>query len=191
MLVTAGAMQWTSSNSPIHPPDSSGIHPRSAWAKSSNVDTMARMWSVDRITIHHEGSVPFESNDRRAVARRIEGIRRHHRQELGWADIGYHYVLDRLGEVWEARSLEHQGAHAGTLALNEGNLGVVILGNYNDQPLNSSQKEGLEDALETWMNRFGVEVDDVQLHGDLKQTDCPGTAVRDWFVDWQTRYEAD
>jgi hypothetical protein len=42
-------------------------------------------------------------------------------------DIGYHYIVDRSGAIWQGRRIRYQGAHARGSA-NNGNIGIVLLG---------------------------------------------------------------
>lgn len=55
-------------------------------------------------------------------------------KENGWGDIGYHYIIPKnptsQGEIFEARSLEYQGAHGGSLTGNYHTIGVVLVGNF-------------------------------------------------------------
>src|SRR5205085_1881586 len=58
-----------------------------------------------------------------------------------WADIAYHFVVDRAGRVWQARPLAYQGAHV--KGHNPHNLGIVLLGNFNTQSPAAAQLTAL------------------------------------------------
>ncbi len=64
------------------------------------------------IVVHHSSFIEPPGPD---------GIRRYHREVSGYADIGYHFVIDAEGKVLEGRSLLYMGAHAGeSLEANRG-----------------------------------------------------------------------
>ena len=49
-------------------------------------------------------------------------------QQRGFADIGYNYVIDEVGQVYEGRDLGARGAHTG--GHNTGTIGIVLLGSF-------------------------------------------------------------
>jgi hypothetical protein len=55
-------------------------------------------------------------------------IQRLHMGERGFADIGYHFVIDGRGRVYEGRRVNVRGVHTG--GHNTGAVGVVLLGNF-------------------------------------------------------------
>jgi hypothetical protein len=64
----------------------------------------------------------------------IYNIYLYHRYTNGWNDIGYNFVIDAFGRIWEARDggidLPVIGAQAG--GYNEESTGVAMLGTYSD-----------------------------------------------------------
>lgn len=90
----------------------------------------------------------------------------------GWADIGYHYVVDPAGRVWEARPIQLQGAHV--KYNNEGNLGVMVMGNFEEQYPTSAASASLDDFVAELMRRHGVGVGRVYTHREIRPTACPG-----------------
>ena len=86
---------------------------RSRWRARPRRGNILRMRNVSRITVHHAAGKPNWTISERDVADSIRKIQRYHQTENGWADIGYHYVIDRAGRVWQGREIKWQGAHAG------------------------------------------------------------------------------
>lgn len=158
-----------------------GIMSRSQWTRNGVArprDTNP-MNGITRITVHHDAIVSTDLRTAMDVSRRIESIRRSHVQR-GWADIGYHYVVDPHGRVWEARSTSLQGAHVEDN--NEHNLGVVVLGNFNVHAPTSAATNSLDRFVASQMQRYGVRIGRVYTHQELRPTACPGTNLQRFMV---------
>ena len=83
------------------------------------------MNGVGRITIHHDAIESTGISSPEDSIKRLNAVRDGHLRR-GMIDIGYHYVIDPAGRVWEARPLQYQGGHVHNQ--NEHNLGIVMLG---------------------------------------------------------------
>lgn len=116
---------------------------------------------------------PFTATDFSSCASRIELIRNGHRGK-GWADIGYHFVVDRSGRVWEGRDLRYQGAHVKNQ--NEGNLGILCVGNFDQQTPSMAQLAALDRHLRVCMLKYKVKSKQVLSHREWAsaRTACPG-----------------
>ena len=156
-----------------------GAISRASWAKGNPIPrNMDKMLPVKYITVHHDGMSPFTNTSKSAAASRLETIRRSHLRRDGgrWGDIGYHFAIDPSGRLWEARPLAWQGAHV--RARNEGNVGVVVLGNYERQAVNPTQQEAVLSTLQMLMSRFHVPVRRVLTHQEWAATACPGRSLQ-------------
>jgi hypothetical protein len=135
------------------------VQHRTLWCRGEcDPSIMNPMKPVYRITVHHDGMRPFLATDQTSAMARIEMIRSGHRQK-GWGDIGYHFVVDRGGRVWEGREIKWQGAHV--KEQNEGNIGICCLGNFDEQ-------------------KYRVPVRMVKTHQEMPSahTACPGRALQ-------------
>ncbi len=132
---------------------------------------MARMQPITRITLHHDGMNPFTATNEREAAARLELIRRAHRGR-NFGDIGYHYLVDPAGRIWEGRQLTWQGAHVARQNL--GNLGICCLGNFEEQSPTDAQLRAVEAFTISQMHRFNVPVNRIYTHRELAPTACPG-----------------
>ncbi|MCH7791717.1 MAG: N-acetylmuramoyl-L-alanine amidase [Planctomycetes bacterium] len=160
------------------------VIPRHTWTAADTIAARANpMVRVRRITVHHDGMPPVSLRSRRDVMRRLEIIRRSHVNARGWADIGYHFVVDPLGNVWEARPLIYQGAHVKDQ--NQRNMGIMLLGNFDEQSPTRRALAALDSFLIAQMTRFAVPVAEVVTHQELAPTACPGRSLQQHMV--QTR----
>ena len=153
------------------------VLPRSAWAQGQPIATrMNPMSPIRFITVHHDGMDPFFATDRATVAAHLEQIRQLHRRK-GWGDIGYHFAVDRAGRVWEGRPLDWQGAHVKDH--NPGNIGVVVLGNFEQQQPTAAQLDGVRLHLSTLMRVYKVPLNRVHTHREWgAPTACPGNTLQ-------------
>jgi hypothetical protein len=156
-----------------------GAISRSTWAMGQPIPkNMNPMKPARYITIHHDGMTSFTSTSKSEAAERLETIRKAHLRRVDgrWGDIGYHYAIDPAGRLWEGRSLKWQGAHV--KSWNEGNIGVVVLGNYEKQSLNRAQSARIEATLKILMKKHSVPVSRVLTHKEWAPTACPGKSLQ-------------
>lgn len=153
-----------------------GVIPRTSWASRGPIVSRAdRMGSINRITVHHDGMNAFTSRRQADAMARIEAIRNAH-VNMNWADIGYHYIIDPAGRVYEGRPLGLQGAHVRDN--NERNLGIMVLGNYMDQRPTSDSVRALEEFIAQAMRTHRVSASRVYTHREFAPTACPGDSLQ-------------
>lgn len=154
----------------------SGLIKRASWSKGDPVpQLMDKMLPINKITVHHDGMSSFTSTAQRDAASRIESIRRAHRNQ-DWGDIGYHFLIDPSGRVWEGRPLVWQGAHVKDN--NEGNIGICMLGNYERQSLTDRQAYALDHFLAATMSQYRIARNRVYTHREFRPTACPGRSLQ-------------
>ncbi len=161
-----------------------GVLPRENWARGNPITTKVnRMTTPHHITIHHDGMNPFHATNARQVAAQIERIRSMHVGSRGWGDIGYHYVVDRSGRAWAARPIKYQGAHVEFQ--NPGNIGVLCLGNFEEQNPSRQQLSGLHVLLVALSNRYRVPERNILTHREWStaSTLCPGRNLQNRIDD--------
>jgi hypothetical protein len=149
--------------------------PRFLWAKGPpNQADLNPMLPVTAITVHHDGLEPvIYATDTISMTARIEHYRVGHRGK-GWADIGYHLVIDRAGTLWQGRAIRWQGAHVKNR--NEGNIGVLVMGNFERQQPTTAQMRTLQKTLVDLMRTYQVPKSRVYTHREWPDADtlCPG-----------------
>ena len=157
--------------------------PRTAWTSfRPNPAGMERMLPPKYITIHHDGlDRPFTSSSKLEARARLQLILNGHRGRPGnpFSDIGYHYIVDRGGNVWQGRDVTRwQGAHV--RSNNEHNIGVMCLGNFVVQKPSSDQVEGLNRVVATLRASYRIPASNVRTHREWKgaHTACPGDGLQ-------------
>ena len=155
--------------------------PRAAWAAAGdvpNIKDMDPMLPPKYITIHHDGMTPFWGVTDLDARLRLEWIRNGHRGK-GWSDIGYHYIVDRSGVVWQGRDVtKWQGAHVKNR--NENNIGVMCMGNFMLQRPSAAQVAGLNRTVAQLQRVYRIAPANVKTHKEWEgaQTLCPGTNLQ-------------
>jgi N-acetylmuramoyl-L-alanine amidase/FlgD Ig-like domain len=149
--------------------------------------------------VHHTaGSNRYSAAQSAAIVR---GIQRYHVLGNGWDDIGYSFLIDKYGRVFEGRGggIDRNviGAHAG--GFNTGSVGVAIIGNYDSATISSAARSalqrllawrldvghvnprGLVDTISGGSSRWpvgrSVRLRAVSGHRDTSYTSCPGSRI--------------
>ena len=164
--------------------------PRASWGAKNLLPNHDRMSRPFRITVHHTAE-PANTHGIDAGKREMRDLQRMHQQGNGWADLGYHFLIDQAGRIYEGRPISAQGAHAGNSDLNRGNIGICLIGNFVSQPERgseyalaqaptSAQLQKLDALVDGLQARYGIADNQVWAHSHLKETACPGPAMLDW-----------
>ncbi len=163
------------------PIGSAHVISRSHWTRFGPVSSRINsMNGINRITVHHEGWTTVWFEDETSTAARLELIRKVHVRDRKWGDIGYHFIIDRAGRVWEGRNLNHQGAHV--RGNNEHNIGVMLLGNFDKQRPTDPQIASLISTLKSLMHKYHVTTSRVFTHQEITPTACPGSTLQPKMV---------
>ena len=158
------------------------IRPKAWWdAGKPNMAKITYMGKITRMTIHHEGTETANNEmSLDGVVRRLRITRKVHMNAFGWGDIGYHFCIDRAGRIWEARSMRFRGAHAGNAETNQGNIGIELMGNFEKQKVNDTQKRSLRWLIKKLMSDYKIRVSEIYTHREIRKkyrmgmTICPG-----------------
>lgn len=165
------------------------IESRQSWGARSirPSGSPALMTKIQRITVHHSVTPPRPPMTRQAAIRGLRSIQKSHQDGRGWADLGYHYLIDGEGRIWEGRARKWQGAHAGNEHLNRGNLGICLMGNFELYQPTAAQLRALKSLLNWGCDKWQIPKRRVQGHhdvrvaGGLSGTLCPGTKLNTWL----------
>jgi len=177
------------------------IIPRLSWGADESIRRHAPVYAPKLVVafVHHTAGA--NNYTRAESAAIVRGIEIYHVEGNGWWDIGYNFLVDKYGQVFEGRfggvDRNVRGAH--TLGFNSGSVGVAVIGDYGSSRISRSAARSLEqllawrldvahvDPLSTLTYRSGgnsrfpagtpVLLRAISGHRDAYFTDCPGNAL--------------
>lgn len=124
-------------------------------------------------TLHHtQGHYPKTFDASLAEVRFIQD---YHQNAKNWNDIGYHFLIDPQGNIFEGRPINVVGAHV--LNRNSGNVGISILGNYHPPSKDvfaPKTQESFVTVARYVKDTYAVQISSFFAHRDIGKTDCPG-----------------
>ena len=157
------------------------IATRGQWGAAPFRGTPAYASRIVRAVIHH--TVNGNGYSQGQVPGMIRGIQSYHQNANGWSDIGYNFVVDRFGTIWEGRGggITNRviGAHAA--GANTGSVGAAVLGDFTS----AAPPEVVINRLQTLVG-WKLALDGVQpqagnvlghRQAGTTPTACPGQAL--------------
>jgi hypothetical protein len=161
---------------------------RAQWGANESLRRGSPSYSTPRYTvIHHTaGSNTYTREQSAAVVR---GIYSYHTQTQQWADIGYNFLVDRFGTVYEGRfggvDRGVVGAHAS--GFNTGSIGVASMGDHDTVDISDAafgsiaqvvawkyQLHGIDPGTTRTVTANGRTLATTTAHRDVGSTACPG-----------------
>ncbi len=101
---------------------------RECWCPSCPIDTSPEYTEPTHLIVHHSAG-NNESSDYAIVVQYIWDL---HVNTNGWDDIGYNWLIDPNGRLYEGRPDGYQGAHFS--CINEHTVGICVIGDYTAIP---------------------------------------------------------
>ncbi len=153
-------------------PDTLNVIKRAQWKaappKEPYVEHIPRA-----ITIHHTSGKLTKTLDESISE--IQFIQDYHQNAKGWNDIGYHFLVDPMGNIFEGRPLKVVGAHV--YLKNTNNIGISLMGNYHPSKNDIPSPEALKaiSFIASYVtDTYSVQKSSFYAHRDIGATDCPG-----------------
>lgn len=164
------------------------IYSRAQWGADERLRDKGslRYFEVHAGFVHH--TVNANSYSRAQVPGILRSIYAYHTQSRGWSDIGYNYLVDRFGRIWEGRygGIDRPVVGAHTLNYNDYSFAMSAIGNYDiKQPTDAMVNA--YGALFAWkLSLHGVSASSkrqqvgkrsfaaINGHRDAASTACPG-----------------
>ena len=175
---------------------------RAEWGANASYMTWDPEYaSAGHVVVHHTAGTNNYSAEQSASI--VRGIYYYHAVTLDWGDIGYNFLIDKFGTVFEGRSGSlaapggrmSVGAHA--RGVNTGTMGLSMMGDYSSVSPSEAQlssvgkmagwflrRAGISDAngwagLHVWTTEryqagSTVSMPRILAHRDVGYTSCPG-----------------
>jgi hypothetical protein len=180
-LASSGSASATSNTSTSGAATSSVVPqpvvvPRSGWGadESLRFDSSGKevwppqFYPVQKLIVHHTAT---QNNDPNPAAT-IRSIYYYHAITQGWGDIGYNFLIDEAGNVYEGRYSRPYapgesptgqdlsgngvtGAHA--QGYNSGTVGIALLGTLSNQDATPAARDALERVLAWEADAHGID----------------------------------
>jgi len=148
--------------------------------------------------VHHTaGSNTYSASQSASIVR---GVYAYHVKTQGWCDIGYNFLVDKYGKVFEGRAggvnLPVHGAHA--TSWNTNTVGISVMGNYDSATPSSTVLDTVAKVLAWKLEGYyrnaqgrvtlaSKNVNVIFTHGDVMSTGCPGTKLQAKLPDIRNR----
>ncbi len=169
---------------------------RSSWgAKSGGGCDSPRYGSTTRgAVVHHTaGSNSYSKSDSASIVRATQA---YHMNGRDWCDIGYNFLVDKYGQIFEGRAggidKPVRGAHAGNGPVNEETMGVSLMGTFTSTDATAAMKSATVDLVAWRFSDYdvpakgtyslgGKTLNRIAGHRNVVSTECPGTKVYAWL----------
>jgi hypothetical protein len=162
------------------------IYSRADWGADERLrDCCVEYGEVHAGFVHH--TVNANAYKKSEVPAILRGIYAYHTQSRGWRDIGYNFLIDKFGRIWEGRfgGLAKPVVGAHTLDYNESSFAASAIGNFETAKPSAAMLDAYA-RLYAWklslhgvrpgsrQNVAGTAFDAINGHRDAASTACPG-----------------
>ena len=182
-------------------PGQPAIISRAGWGADESLKRAPPRYAdaVHMVFVHHTDTPNgYAPDDVPAI---IRSIYTYHVRSNGWNDIGYNFLVDAYGRVFEGRAggIDRPVIGAHTQGFNAGSVGIAVIGNGSLAPLTTATRDALTNLI-AWRldvahidplghatmisggsDRFAagksVSLRVVSGHRDANATDCPGSLI--------------
>lgn len=125
---------------PYVPAEKPQIITREQWrANPSYLDWDEKYSPLKAVVVHHTASKNNYTAEQAPGI--VAGIYYYHAKTLKWGDIGYHFLVDRFGKIYQGRAGDmnrvNEGGHS--YGFNMGTVGIAMIGNFmEEQPTDAA-----------------------------------------------------
>ena len=136
---------------------------RTCWCPTCPIDDSPTFTEPTHLIVHHSAG----NNESNNFATVVEFIWDLHVNTNGWDDIGYNWLIDPNGNLYQGRSDNAQGAHFS--CINENTVGICVIGDYSLEPPTEASLSTLVNlvAYEATEHMIDVNAQSYHVTGDF------------------------
>lgn len=134
------------------------------------------MWQEMRwrwIVVHHTASDTGN----------LEYYKRLHKEERGWPDVAYHFVINNgtmntspgeieVSDLWKERQHHYSTRNS---YINYFGIAIVLVGNFERHEIPPRQYESLLNLITRLAREYKIPPERIVGHNELQNTRCPGS----------------
>ncbi|MDA7494831.1 peptidoglycan recognition protein family protein, partial [Candidatus Gracilibacteria bacterium] len=122
---------------------------------------------IQGVVIHHTAT-EYESD-----LQAIQDIYKFHTLGRKWGDIGYNFIIGKNGEIFEGRAGGEKSVGAHTKRNNIGNIGIVLIGDYDIHDVPVEQQNSLKNLLVYLGEKYKIDYNKkIYFHEDCIEESC-------------------
>ncbi len=130
------------------------VRTRSQWGADSSL-LRSPPWHVPwkKAIVHHT----VTTNSYAEATAQIRSIYYFHSVTRRWGDIGYNFLVDKWGNVWQGRAGGDDSVGMHAMGWNEGALGVATLGDFQSTTPSSTMRDAVARVIAAKLGARGVQ----------------------------------
>ena len=169
---------------------------RAQWGAAAGTpcDTPAAGDRTRGVVVHHTAGTNSYTKEQSAAI--VRATQAYHVKSRKWCDLGYNFLVDKYGQIFEGRrggiDRAVRAAHSGNAAVNTYAMGVSMMGNYDKVKPAAALKDAMVRLIGWRMGTNflkakgtyslgGKTLNMIAGHRDVLKTACPGRYGYAWL----------
>ncbi|KQX74974.1 MULTISPECIES: N-acetylmuramoyl-L-alanine amidase [Aeromicrobium] len=169
---------------------------RSQWGAAPNTkcDSPTVSSGIRGAVVHHTAGT--NSYTAAQSAQIVRATQAYHMKSRKWCDLGYNFLVDKYGQIFEGRNggvdKAVRAAHSGNAAVNTYTMGVSMMGTFATSAPTQATKDAVAKLISWRLSAAGVPatgtyslggktLNRIAGHRDVVGTECPGAAAYAWL----------
>jgi N-acetyl-anhydromuramyl-L-alanine amidase AmpD len=116
---------------------------------------------IKKVIIHHSATTSGSP----------ESYARYHVKENDWPGIGYHFVIQKSGQIFQTNNLSTISYH--TSGQNTRSIGIALTGDFDKQNPTAAQVDSLVSLIQSIQKELGRKLA-IEGHNEHSAKSCPG-----------------